>query len=240
MLPLKRFSSSFLLSFGTLFLIVGVHSFFDSSVSRKERVSDGLDALLLGTYMTAWGGASAYKLRRRDRQQELDRRRSIFFQTLQQNSGSINVLQFAMAANLPGAEAKQFLDEQSRAFAADCEVDDRGGLSYRFDMETPSLSEAQVLIQVDDTPSLLEAQPAIEAHVERSSFDVVLEFTPYRQMESLLQTVQLIAELETEAAKHLILQSPSFVRRDVSRAVAEACQRQLEAVGAIVTIRDHR
>lgn len=41
-------------------------------------------------------------------------------------------MQFAMAANLTGDAAKRYLDERAKEFEANFEVDEQGGIFYRF------------------------------------------------------------------------------------------------------------
>jgi hypothetical protein len=140
---LKQTTAGFALGLGALLLMAGVHSFHDRTVPEEERTSDGWAGLLLGISLTTWGSWTAWELRQQKQKREIDRLRSIFFCNLQ-HSSSITPLQLAMAADISGAEARQFLDEQAKEFAAEFHIDDRGGVSYHFNVGSLPSTQASI------------------------------------------------------------------------------------------------
>jgi hypothetical protein len=55
-----------------------------------------------------------------------------FYQCLQMHQGRISVLDFAMAAHIPGPQARAFLDARARDFFADFEATAYGDVLYTF------------------------------------------------------------------------------------------------------------
>mgnify|MGYP006275889711 CR=1 FL=1 len=51
---------------------------------------------------------------------------------VQENNGKLTVLRFAMEAQLPGKEARQYLDEKAREFQASFDVTENGDVTYLF------------------------------------------------------------------------------------------------------------
>jgi hypothetical protein len=68
------------------------------------------------------------------RRQKTDRERlnAIFYELIQAHHGKTTVLDFAMTAQLSATEAKQFLNDRAREFAAQFEVSDQGDITYVF------------------------------------------------------------------------------------------------------------
>ncbi|MBE9039535.1 hypothetical protein IQ235_01830 [Oscillatoriales cyanobacterium LEGE 11467] len=67
-------------------------------------------------------------------QARVDRLAATFFQLLKENNGAVTPLQFAMKAQLPGSEAKEYLEFRAQEFDAEFEVNDRGKILYLFDI----------------------------------------------------------------------------------------------------------
>ena len=67
-------------------------------------------------------------------QARVDRLTATFFQLLKENNGIVTPLQFAMKAQLPGSEAKEYLEIRAKEFDAELDVNDRGNILYRFDL----------------------------------------------------------------------------------------------------------
>jgi hypothetical protein len=61
--------------------------------------------VIIGWVPVTIGGAMVWSARRRDRQQERDRLRQIFYELLKEGNGEITTMQFAMASGLNGKEA---------------------------------------------------------------------------------------------------------------------------------------
>jgi ribosomal protein L7/L12 len=251
---LKKIASGFLLGFGILFLLTGMTSPFDQSKSPEDRVEDTVACLFLGMPLTIWGGWLAWQLQREKQQQEHDRLRAIFFQMLQQGNATINVLQFAMNANIAGTAAKQFLDEQAKEFSADFEVDDRGEIFYRFNPgqavapaaslhfadPLPVDSPPANLLPIADSPneSAMRDESAMRESAITASFDVILISVPSDRTIAVLKVVRELTGCSLKEAVDLVDTVPQVVKRQVTRSEAERSQQQLQATGAIVQIND--
>ncbi|HIK40246.1 hypothetical protein [Thermoleptolyngbya sp. M55_K2018_002] len=129
---LRQTASGVLFSLGILFLMVALLAPFDESDPPEERRSTLLGGLMLGVPLVAGGGWLRWGLHRDWQREESDRLRQLFFQTAQSHNGCFSVIQFAMAANISGSTAKQYLDERAKEFEASFEVDEQGGVFYRF------------------------------------------------------------------------------------------------------------
>ncbi|ELS01619.1 hypothetical protein Xen7305DRAFT_00013240 [Xenococcus sp. PCC 7305] len=67
--------------------------------------------------------------------------RNIFFNLVQNNQGSITVMDLAMAANLSGTDAKKALEKFAVEFDASFEVTEKGNILYLFPIRNKSVSE---------------------------------------------------------------------------------------------------
>ncbi|HEY9761025.1 MAG TPA: hypothetical protein V6D07_00795 [Trichocoleus sp.] len=67
--------------------------------------------------------------RQRKQQQVLHR---LFYEMLKANHGKVSVLDFAIAADLTGPQARAFLDARAREFYANFEPTDHGDILYTF------------------------------------------------------------------------------------------------------------
>lgn len=89
--------------------------------------------LLLGAAVL--GGLGLWQ--RQHQQQQL--LYAIFYDHLRHNQGRLSVLEFAMAAQIPGPQARSFLDARARDFLAQFEPTHYGDVVYTFDLpEQPS------------------------------------------------------------------------------------------------------
>jgi hypothetical protein len=76
----------------------------------------------LGAVIYCWRRQRAYQ----------NRLYTCFYQCLQAHQGRISVLDFAMAAHIPGPQARAFLDARARDFFADFEPTAYGDILYTF------------------------------------------------------------------------------------------------------------
>jgi hypothetical protein len=110
-------------------------------------------ALCLGLIVYAWrwlivfGVLSAlgglwkyYEQKQQERQEWLN---VIFYQTLQKHQGKITTLDLAIAANITGVEAQEFLQQRAQEFGAEFDITDAGGILYCFTSITMSQSQSQ-------------------------------------------------------------------------------------------------
>ena len=93
-------------------------------------------ALITAPVVGIWWLWQHYHQERRNQESYLN---STFYQLLQKNFGRLSVLEFALKTNLTGLEAKQYLDQRAREFAANFEVTEDGEILYCFPiLKTPS------------------------------------------------------------------------------------------------------
>lgn len=135
----KKSASVALLTLGLCILGVATVKLQNPQTPPQDKLELQGTIILLGLPLTLQGGMMVWQLYR-DRQQAIaamqqqqrDRLHALFFQQLLAHHGKITVIHFAMAANLSGSEARQFLDRKAVEFNADFEVSDRGDISYWF------------------------------------------------------------------------------------------------------------
>lgn len=75
---------------------------------------------------------AAWKQKAIYRKQERDRLQTILYRLIQEGSGEITLVRFAMETKLSAEEAQQYLNQQAEAFNATCEVKKEGSISYHF------------------------------------------------------------------------------------------------------------
>lgn len=93
-------------------------------------------ALIAVPVVGVWWLWQHYHQQRRSQESYLN---STFYQLLQENFGRVSVLEFALKTNLKGSDAKQYLDQRAREFAANFEVTEDGEVLYCFPiLKTPS------------------------------------------------------------------------------------------------------
>lgn len=140
MRALKYTFGSILFSFGLLFLMVFVSLIIDPQEEDDNSPGAYIAASvivsgppLIGGGLLLWSafrqGAQAKKIQQSKSQAEL---RDLFFDLLQENQGEISVLKFAMASNLSGEAARDYLNDRAQEFGADFNVSDRGDITYVF------------------------------------------------------------------------------------------------------------
>lgn len=86
---LRQIASGVLLSLSMLFLMVAALAPFDESEPPEERRDMVLGGLMLGVPMMLGGGWLLWGLQRDWREEEGDRLRQLFFQTVQFSNGAI-------------------------------------------------------------------------------------------------------------------------------------------------------
>ena len=140
MKTVKKFCAGFMVSVGVLFLMVSVGTLFELNAEnitpeQKQEAEDAfLGGLFLGVPFTAGGGSMLWGMRRKNQKELSDRLDSIFYEILQANHGKITVLQLAMAAKLPGKQAKEYLNQKSQEFNASFEPSEQGDIIYLFNI----------------------------------------------------------------------------------------------------------
>lgn len=107
-----------------------------------------------------------------------------------------------------------------------------GELETAFDVDVSSTAMRSPWMFQND----LTENP-VEDIEERSSFDVILEEFPSNQKIAVLKVVRSLTGLDLRASKELIESAPAIVRSDLSFDAAAEIKEQLEAAGAIVSLR---
>lgn len=129
---LKKVIAGFLLVFGVPFSLVAAAEILNPQTSPQDR-EDSLAALLVLTLpATAIGGWMAWRLYKAGDKETSDRLRDKFYQLVKEGDGKLTTMRFAMAAQLSGEQAREYLDEQAKEFDATFEPLDDGGIIYHF------------------------------------------------------------------------------------------------------------
>ena len=129
---IKTTSAAILLSLSVILLASAIYAPFDSQTKPEERLDGLIACLVFGIPMTVAGGWLAWSLVQDRQHQHRDRLQAAIAKLLRQNQGRVTVLDFALETKLSGDQAKQYLDERAREFNANFDVDDEGGIAYRF------------------------------------------------------------------------------------------------------------
>lgn len=134
---LKKVGAGLLLSIGFFCLMIAISELVDRDPTPEEQ-SESIDTVIggiaFGVPMMAAGGWILWGLQKQYQKNTSDRLQAIFYQLVQQEKGHINVLNFAIAAQIMPEEAKQYLDKKAQELNATFENNERGGVSYYFDI----------------------------------------------------------------------------------------------------------
>lgn len=133
----KKVSAGLLLSIGGIFLLIPVivWGFPNQNASWEDKQEDrdaALGGLVLGLPMVTWGAWLVRGLHRQGKQEKYDRLNTNFYKLVKETNGQITVLRFAMENQLPGKQAKEYLDEKAKEFQAAFDVTEDGDIIYRF------------------------------------------------------------------------------------------------------------
>ena len=102
-----------------------------------------------------------------DSRTEDTKNRKIFFELLQQNNGSITVIDFAMAADLSGTDAKKLLEQYAVEFDATFDVTEAGNILYLFPVG--SKSDELKNSHVSDTKAVEAAKKSVDFNQARKN-----------------------------------------------------------------------
>lgn len=123
-----------LLGFGLMVSMGTIVEIFDPHIATTDKENARAALLVFGIPCTAWGSLLFWGGYRKDQRQKRDRLRSVFFQLIQQDSGHVTPIRFAMETGLDGTAAKAYLDSRAKEFNAAYHVNEEGTISYYFDL----------------------------------------------------------------------------------------------------------
>ena len=83
----------------------------------------------------------------------------------------------------------------------------------------------------------MAAPQAVEVVEEQTEFNVILESVPADKKIAILKVVRAITGLGLKEAKELVESAPKSIQEGVSKDVGENTKKQLEEVGAKITLK---
>lgn len=232
----EKLASGWLLLLGFVFLMLPGTALHDKNSTQKQTMplcstpnvdaarDSAMGGLILGVPSVLLGGCwlalGVYRQQQQEKalKQAGDRFHSTFFRLIQAGNGSITVFNFAMAAQLTATAAKQYLDEKAKEFDATFVVSNEGVISYYF----PSVNTSYIA----DSSSTA---------VDTNQFDIILEDSGKNKI-TVIKVIRELTSLDLKEAKDLVEATPTVIKRELHRLIAEEIKKQLEEVGAKVTI----
>ena len=232
----EKFASGWLLLLGLVFLLLPASTLDRGSKQNQnmpicstpnvnEARDTAIGGLILGVpsvLLGGWLALGAYRQGQQEKaiaQQAGDRLQSTFFELLQAGNGYITILQFALEAQLTATAARQYLDERAKEFDATFDVSHEGAISYYFPGLNTAYIPAATPITVDN----------------KHQFDIILEDSGKNKI-AVIKVIRELTSLGLKEVKDLVESTPTVLKTKVVKAVAQDIKKQLEEVGAKVTI----
>lgn len=230
----EKIASGWLLLLGFVFLLLPASTLDRGSKQNQnmpicstpnvnEARDSAIGGLILGVPSVLLGGWLALGAYRQGQQEKKaiaqpagDRLHSAFFRLLQAGNGYITILQFALETQLTATAARQYLDEKAKEFDATFDVSNEGAISYYF----PGLNTAYIPASSSDN---------------KQQFDIILEDSGKNKI-AVIKVIRELTSLGLKEAKDLVESTPTVLKTKVAKAVAEDIKKQLEEVGAKVSI----
>mgnify|MGYP001797726591 CR=1 FL=1 len=132
---LKTLLAVVCLLIGLPVLLLGTLELLDAEAPKTDKEGATAAIAILGLPPTAVGSWLLFSLRQQKQQTseqvELEREQ-LFLRLVQQHEGDLTVTTFALAAQMPIDEAKDYLDVKARQLDANFDASDEGGIVYRF------------------------------------------------------------------------------------------------------------
>jgi len=136
---IKKFLAICFLLFGIPFSAFMILELLNPKTPNQEKQNDIAALTILTIPSTIIGGYLSWSLVQQNRKQqallvesEQKRLQLVFLELIEQNAGTITVLQLAKNAEISTQSAKQYLDEKAKELNASFEVNDEGNVLYRF------------------------------------------------------------------------------------------------------------
>ncbi|AFY33947.1 hypothetical protein [Calothrix sp. PCC 7507] len=136
---IKKFLALCFLLFGIPFSAVMILEILNPKTASQDK-KDAVAALTILTIpSTMIGGYLSWSLVQQNRkekalllQSEQKRLQLLFLELIEQNAGTITVLQLAKNAEISTQSSKQYLDDKAKELNASFEVNEDGNILYRF------------------------------------------------------------------------------------------------------------
>ncbi|HEY9621993.1 MAG TPA: hypothetical protein V6C78_16680 [Crinalium sp.] len=118
-------------------LLIGMMVLYIANPSASQKDKEGAIAamVLFGLPPTGLGAWLVWSLNQQKKQEAKAHeyeKEQLFLDVLQANNGSITAIRFASEANIPVADAKQYLDRKAQELNAIVDITEQGGMVYRF------------------------------------------------------------------------------------------------------------
>ncbi|MEI6443281.1 MAG: hypothetical protein WCO29_09195 [Nostocales cyanobacterium ELA583] len=131
----KKILAGSFLTIGLAILLLGTLDLIDSKKSSADKEGSLAALVLFGLPSTAIGTWIIWSLHQQHEKQvkQLNfAREQLFLRLLQQESGELTVIKFALSAQISIEEAKLYLDEKAKQLNANFEASDKEGIIYKF------------------------------------------------------------------------------------------------------------
>ncbi len=215
-----------MLSLGLLLLVSGLYAPFNSQLPPAERRSQLMACLLFSTPLLVGGIWLRGTARRAQMQRDRDRLQTIFFQLVQADRGRLTPLGFAMAADIPLAVAKRYLDAQAIELSANFEPQDDGTVIYCF--------------PISGLPTLTATPPSFSPPFsQRDRLDVVIDAIPGHAKIAAIKAMRTATGLGLKDAKDIVETTPRLFRNLIPQPKWDEFHQQMAAIGVQVQLGSH-
>ncbi|MFK0730967.1 MAG: hypothetical protein ACIWVG_07320 [Gloeotrichia echinulata HAB0833] len=137
----KKFLAICFLLFGIPFSVAMILDIINPKTADKDKQNAVAALTILTIPSTIIGGYLSWSLVQQNRKQqallvesEQKRLQLVFIEIIENNAGTITVLQLAKHAEISTQSAKQYLDDKAQELNASFEVNDDGNVLYRFSL----------------------------------------------------------------------------------------------------------
>lgn len=144
----QKISAGILISFSVLIVALAFGDLANPKAPQKDKEGAFAALVIFGLPPGALGQFLIWNVLRAERKEkealalkESDRLQSVFYLLLKKHSGELTPLLFAMETKLSPSDARQYLDQKAKEFEANFEVDDRGDITYRFNVGRKALGQ---------------------------------------------------------------------------------------------------
>ncbi|MBD2667043.1 hypothetical protein B6N60_00057 [Richelia sinica FACHB-800] len=132
---IKKILAGTFLTIGLGVLMLGTNDLIDQKKTDEDKEGALAAIVILGLPSTAIGTWIIWSLQRqyqKELQQIYLNKEQMFLQLLEQEQGRITITKFALYAQIPIEESKQFLEEKAKQLNANYETNEQAGIIYIF------------------------------------------------------------------------------------------------------------